>query len=166
MRVGIKLKTTTMKEINKTIDNSIAQQIVLAVIVIFIFLAGLVTLLGRYYQSVAEVDHQIVQSMQPVASTVDADKLTATYQSQYRGLIGDYLGRLDQGLGGEELLSATRQTKQSLLDLKVTAALKDTHLATVLLLDDLEAAFGQADNKVIQADVSRLEQLLDNFSAN
>jgi len=27
-----------MKEINKTIDNSIAQQIVLAVIVIFIFL--------------------------------------------------------------------------------------------------------------------------------
>ncbi|HPW39592.1 MAG TPA: hypothetical protein PK619_02635, partial [bacterium] len=82
-----------MKEINKTIDNSIAQQIVLAVIVIFIFLAGLVTLLGRYYQSVAEVDHQIVQSMQPVASTVDADKLTATYQSQYRGLIGDYLGR-------------------------------------------------------------------------
>ncbi|HNW09648.1 MAG TPA: hypothetical protein PKM52_03655, partial [bacterium] len=166
LRVGIKLKTTTMKEINKTIDNSIAQQIVLAVIVIFIFLAGLVTLLGHYYQSVEEVDHQIVQSMQPVASTVDADKLTVTYQSQYRGLIGDYLGRLDQGLGGEELLSATRQTKRSLLDLKVTAAFKDTHLSTVLLLDNLEAAFGQADNKVIQTDVSQLKQLLDNFSAN
>lgn len=159
-----------MKEIKKITENLISQRIVLAVIVIFVFLAGLVTVLGRYYQAVADADYQIAQGLrqQEQEQTVDLAELEADYRSNYRRIIGDYLARFNQAgaVVNDDFLSSTKQAKQSLLDLKVTAGLKDTHLATVLLFTNLEAAISEEDQVSVSEDMSKMEQLLQNFPAD
>jgi hypothetical protein len=137
--------------------NLIFSKIALTMVVILLFLAVLVVVSAYKYKG----------AYSPVSDgseeTIDLAVLKQDYLSRYRNLVGNFLTEFESAdeTTRSELPAAAGAVRASLLDLKVTADLKETHLATILALTDLISA---PDDLAIENDLSRLKDLLNNLS--
>src|SRR3989339_1362659 len=117
----------------------VSKKVIIVILIIFLFFASAIFILGRYYQAMFEFGKELT-SKSSNDSPVDLVKLRQDYQSGFAILINGYLGSVDSftDLAEDdyvsEMIVITQETEQGLLELVVPTEYKDHYLASILAL--------------------------------
>ena len=141
---------------------NVSHKVILGILVIFIFFSVLIFILGRYYKIATEVGNQLIKSDD---QTEQITELKENYKFNFSAMLGNYLIEANKSsdLLTDSFLNQTREVKQKLLALKVPAELKDYHLSTVLLLENIEKNISSGNNELMVAKLGDLSAIVNNF---
>lgn len=149
----------SIKDVPVESGTKISQKIIIAIIVVFVFFAGLIAFLGRYYGSVGQAQNLGGNPLQrQIVSLVEVEK---RYKDSFSGIIGGYLANDD--LLSDDFLQATRNARRQLLDLSVPPAYKDLHLSAVVALGEIEQAVLNDDSASASQKMDNLKEIFADF---
>lgn len=128
-----------------------SKKVVVAVVVAFLVLAGLLFSLSKYYRLAGKVGERVSHQMLE-GQAVDLVKLENDYKENLKELLGSYLLVASEtaDLAGEDFLLQTQNIGVKIIDLTVPASFKEHHLKVVL-------ALAQIEEKIVEDEVSNID---------
>ncbi len=144
------------------IKSNLATKLIIAIVVGFVFLAGLIFALARYYQVTGRTAFEIANETRQYNQNLAA--VQAEYRQKFKSLINQYLDRLDdQQLTSQANLAASQELHDQLLDLTVPAVYTDYHLSAVLLMNRIMTKIEEQAVEEVRANLEQLEDLISQF---
>ncbi len=139
------------------IEKRVDRKLVTIFVIIFVFFSGVLLSLGNYYS----------RQNGDVAGTSDnADiiKLQDNYRTDFKQAFSGYL-ILDTNTDwtSPDLLAKTTAIKNNLLNLKVPADSKDSHLIAIIALTEIEQGIKDKNLDLVLPNVYKLRDVLNNF---
>lgn len=93
---------------------------------------------------------------------VSHEEMHSEYNSSLNIVLEEYSNNI-AAVGTEDMLSITTQTIGSLVELRVPAASKDSHLDIVLALNKLQTALMQSDSDMINLALTNYNELVSSY---
>lgn len=141
---------------NKLTSKQPSRQVIMGIVIVFVFLAGIIFSLGSYFNNTGNVAGET-----DVAPEV---QMSSEYNDEFNELFRNYLVlNSDEEMLTDEFLSKTSSIKTSLLSMRVPGSLRGIHLETILLLTDIEGGVKSQDIGIILSGVYQLRDIIVNF---
>lgn len=141
---------------SELIEKKVDRKLVTVFIIILVLLTGVILSLGSYYHKNSQVAG--------ASDTADLIKLNDSYRVAFKqSFVGYLILDTDTDWTSDDLLVKTIAIKNNLLSLKVPADSKDSHLAAVIALGEIEQGIRAKNLDLILPNVYKLREIIDKF---
>jgi len=140
----------------QSINKKPSSRIIIVIVSIFLLFSGIIASLGYYYQKNGKVAGDTDISSQT--------KILIEYQNEFNNIFKGYLilSTSDNVLD-DNFYSKTVSIKERLLEMKVPAELKESHLNSVLSLIEIENGIIAQDIDLVVSNIDKLRKIMNNI---
>jgi len=142
----------------QTTNTSLHAKLAIGLLVGLFVLGGFLAFLIKYYELFSNVSQQVSNS--PIQQQVKETPQPVTdYKTESKGLLDAYLRQVENEASLETVNQATNNVRNSLLAMRVSAEDKASHLAKVLLLEEISRLAVEGNTEKLSQKINKLKEL-------